>query len=171
MRSVFLGVLLVAISVSGWALSDDTAAAIGAAVLIGTAISDGEVPPGIAASIVKSLRSDGVGNDGIRNLFKALVDDPARMALGDTRAAHAGKSQGMGAFVQDAHARGLKGRALADAIHAEQARRGIPGHSGDRNDNDRNEQDLKPHGNNASETGVENRGPDNGHGKAKGKNK
>lgn len=33
---------------------------------------------------------------------------------------------GMGAYVQDLHARGLRGRALADAIHAEQARRGIP---------------------------------------------
>lgn len=33
---------------------------------------------------------------------------------------------GMGSYVQELHARGLRGRALADAIHAEQARRGIP---------------------------------------------
>lgn len=32
---------------------------------------------------------------------------------------------GMGSHVQELHARGLRGRALADAIHAEQARRGI----------------------------------------------
>ena len=30
-----------------------------------------------------------------------------------------------GAFVQEQHRRGLRGRALADAIHAEQARRGM----------------------------------------------
>lgn len=35
-------------------------------------------------------------------------------------------NRGMGAYVQEMHARGLRGRALADAIHAEQRYRDIP---------------------------------------------
>lgn len=35
------------------------------------------------------------------------------------------ETPGMGSYVQELHARGLRGRALADAIHAEQARRGF----------------------------------------------
>jgi hypothetical protein len=41
--------------------------------------------------------------------------------------------ENFGAFVQEQHRRGLRGRALAAAIHAEQARRGMghKGHEGD----------------------------------------
>lgn len=51
--------------------------------------------------------------------FVQLVDDRYLQM-------HPSGPRGMGSFVQEMHARGLRGRALADAIHGEQRYRAIP---------------------------------------------
>lgn len=117
MKSMLLvAALILAIPISGLALSDETKATIRAAAAVGRVINSGEVPPGVAVGVVKGLRRDRVANAEIGNLFRAMLG---------VEVGGAEKSQGMGRFVQDAHARGLYGQSLATAIHQEQARRGI----------------------------------------------
>ncbi len=113
--TVSLAVLCLS-TTSAYALDPETLAAIHGAAAIGTAVSMGEIDPDVARDAVRSMKRDGVSNTVIGSLFKALAGDRTERT-----------GRGMGSFVQDAHARGLRGRALADAIHAEQARRGIPG--------------------------------------------
>lgn len=116
---VLATILIMAGGIAASALDDETRAAIQGAAAIGSVVARGELEPGAASDVVKSLRAGGMKNSDIRDVFRAIRDDEAEP--------HAAGSRGLGAFVQDAHARGLKGKALADAIHAEQARRGVPG--------------------------------------------
>ncbi len=112
--------LLAFLAAPAVALEPETLAAITGAVAIGSVISQGELDPQLATTIVRSLRRDGAGNAEIAELFRALLNEPRARRT-------AGAGRGMGAFVQQAHADGLRGRALAEAIHREQARRGVPG--------------------------------------------
>lgn len=57
---------------------------------------------------------------------KVPAGDAEEILRGEVEATAAGQSRDdFGAFVQAQHRAGLRGRALADAIHAEQARRGV----------------------------------------------
>jgi hypothetical protein len=57
---------------------------------------------------------------------KVPAADAEEILRGEVEATAAGQSgDNLGAFVQAQHRAGLRGRALADAIHAEQARRGV----------------------------------------------
>jgi hypothetical protein len=98
------------------ALQPETLAAIHGAATIGSVVKNGDLEPGAASTLVKSMRRDGVGNSGILDVFRAILGD--RGVQGNS---------GMGAFVQHSLDQGLRGRALADAIHREQAVRGIRG--------------------------------------------
>lgn len=126
--SLAAGVLFT-MATTAWALSPETVATIGGAVAVGSAISSGEISPDAAAQLVKMFRKDQMSNSEIANIFKALRDTSVPGAVRADTGVGRGGNRGMGGFVQDAHARGLRGRALAEAIHAEQARRGIPGHT------------------------------------------
>jgi hypothetical protein len=123
MRHFWLGIALAMVVVTpSHALEPGTMDAVLAAVAIGAAVSGGEIDGGLASSVVRSLQKDKVPNAAIGDLFRAMVD-PAGIGSGGP------SGPGMGAFVQEMHRRGLRGRALAQAIHEEQARRGIPGHA------------------------------------------
>lgn len=91
---------------------------IAAALLLGSAPARADLYDII--SYADQLLMQGV--NGPR--FVQMVDDRYWEVYPDARA-HPG-ARGMGAYVQEMHARGLRGRELADAIHAEQAFRGIP---------------------------------------------
>jgi hypothetical protein len=123
-----VGVLLLMGTVV-WAFSQETIDAVGSAVAIGAAIDKGEITPAVASQIVKLFRAERLDNSTIRRIFEAMLDTSVPLVPGDENETEVGKAanQGMGAFVLDAHWRGLRGRALADAIHAEQARRVQPG--------------------------------------------
>lgn len=70
--------------------------------------------------IALALYADQLTDSGIGgNRFVELVDERYWGIYPSTQ------HPGMGSYVQELHARGLRGRALADAIHAEQARRGV----------------------------------------------
>lgn len=57
---------------------------------------------------------------------KVPAGDAEEILAAEAEAKEAGRPSGnLGAFVQAQHEAGLRGRALADAIHAEQARRGV----------------------------------------------
>lgn len=57
---------------------------------------------------------------------KVPAGDAEEILAAEAEAKEAGRPSGnLGAFVQAQHQAGLRGRALADAIHAEQARRGV----------------------------------------------
>ena len=57
---------------------------------------------------------------------KVPAGDAEEILAAETDAKEAGRPSGnLGAFVQAQHRAGLRGQALADAIHAEQARRGV----------------------------------------------
>jgi len=57
---------------------------------------------------------------------KVPAGDAEQILRGEVEATEAGQPQdNFGAYVQAQHRAGLRGRALADAIHAEQARRGM----------------------------------------------
>ena len=66
---------------------------------------------------------------------KVPAGDAQEILAAEAEAKEAGRPSGnLGAFVQAQHQAGLRGQALADAIHAEQARRGVgrgnPKHEG-----------------------------------------
>lgn len=67
---------------------------------------------------------------------KVPASDAQEIIAAEAEAREAGRPAGnLGAFVQAQHQAGLRGQALADAIHAEQARRGIGrGKAKDRDD-------------------------------------
>lgn len=134
-----VGILLV-IGTAVWALSQETVDAIGGAVAIGTAISTGEITPDVAGKIVKIFREDQLSNAEIWDIFKALLDTSVPLVVENQdhdTGMRGSNGRGIGAFVQAAHARGLRGRALAEAIHAEQARRGFSGRAMDRDNHGR----------------------------------
>lgn len=57
---------------------------------------------------------------------KVSAGDAEEILRGEVEATAAGQpTDNFGAYVQAQHRAGLRGRALADAIHAEQARRGV----------------------------------------------
>jgi hypothetical protein len=126
--AAIVGVLILLGTVA-WAFSQETIDAVGGAVAIGAAIDKGEITPDVAAQMVRLFRDERLDNSTIRKIFEAMLDTSVPLVPGDGSETGARKAanRGMGAFVLDAHWRGLRGRALADAIHAEQARRGRPG--------------------------------------------
>ncbi|MGV3661761.1 MAG: hypothetical protein ACO1TE_16360 [Prosthecobacter sp.] len=68
----------------------------------------------VLAQYADQLADHGIGGDR----FVELVDDRFWGLSPSVQ------QPGMGSYVQDLHARGLRGRALADAIHVEHLRRG-----------------------------------------------
>jgi hypothetical protein len=82
-------------------------------------------------------RQRGVPDSSIWSVVDVLrrgqvpADDAQEVIEREVEATEQGQPAGnFGAFVQEQHRRGLRGRALAAAIHAEQARRGM-GHRGE----------------------------------------
>ncbi|MDZ4404668.1 hypothetical protein [Prosthecobacter sp.] len=76
----------------------------------------------LADMVALAIYADQLQNQGVRGpQFTQLVDQRYVMLYPDYRY----QGNGMGGFVQQMHARGLYGKALANAIHAEQQRRGI----------------------------------------------
>ena len=76
------------------------------------------VPDGTLQGIMKIFGTEKIGAEDAGVILSA-ERDAARIKDGK------GSKDNFGAFVQRQHAAGLRGRALADAIHAEQARRGM----------------------------------------------
>jgi len=85
-------------------------------------------------------RQRGVPDSSIQSVIDILhrgqvpAEDAQEVIEHEVEATEHGQPAGnFGAFVQEQHRRGLRGRALAAAIHAEQARRGMghKGHEGD----------------------------------------
>lgn len=71
--------------------------------------------------LVTDLRAEGADGRAIRDVLRVITERGPRGWPG------APGERGMGAFIRDAKNRGLRGRALAEAIHREQARIGVPG--------------------------------------------
>ncbi len=149
------------IGTMAWALTQDTIDAIGSAAAIGMAVTTGELTPDAASQIVALFRKDKLSNGEIWDIFKVLVDTSVPTVPGVSPAVasndnsdsrmYSGRGRGMGAFVQAAHARGLTGRELAAAIHAEQARRGRGRPAGDHDANYENRSDTD----NRRDTGLD----------------
>jgi len=85
-------------------------------------------------------RQRGVPDTAIQKVIDILhrgqvpAEDAQEVIEREVEATEHGQPAGnFGAFVQEQHRRGLRGRALAAAIHAEQARRGM-GHKGQEGD-------------------------------------
>jgi hypothetical protein len=81
------------------------------------------VPDSSIWSVVDVLRRGQVPAEDAQEVIEREVDATE----------HGQPAGNFGAFVQEQHRRGLRGRALAAAIHAEQARRGM-GHKGHEED-------------------------------------
>jgi len=122
MRSILpvLAAALLAGAAPAFAIDVETRDAVRITNLVATIAQDGRVMDGpTAAGLVRNLRRDGATDD--------VILDVLRGVLRGNGSGHPSSDRGLGGFVQDAKARGLRGRALAEAIHAEQARRGVPG--------------------------------------------
>lgn len=77
---------------------------------------------------------------------KVPAGDAQEILEAEVEATEAGRPTGnLGAYVQSQHRAGLRGRALADAIHAEQARRGT-GRGKPKHENDRDDERDDDHG-------------------------
>lgn len=113
--------IVLGISPAAEALDPETLAAIRAVSAVGAAASSGEYDARTLGLIVTAMRRDGASHDELYRLFSVLAGHPSP-------APGSQASRGMGRFVTAALARGLRGRALAEAIHQEQARRGMPSH-------------------------------------------
>jgi hypothetical protein len=118
--------------------------ALGALLVLGSATAAAQQPPaapGSLDSVIRILRlprtttearEKGVPDSQVGGIIDILrrsrvpAGDAQVILQGEVDAKAAGQpNDNFGAFVQAQHRAGLRGRALADAIHAEQARRGM----------------------------------------------
>lgn len=97
-------------------------------------------------------RTKGVPDSQVGSILDVLrrskvpAGDAQEILAAEVEAREAGRPTGnLGAFVQAQHQAGLRGHALADAIHAEQARRGI-GRGKPKHENDRDDERDDDHG-------------------------
>jgi hypothetical protein len=82
--------------------------------------------------VVEAARRAGIPSGKVGEVLDSLrrrrvpAEDAGQILRGETEKVQAGEpKENFGAFVQEQLARGLRGRELADAIHAEHARRGV----------------------------------------------
>ena len=139
---------------------------LGVLILLGSATAAAQqqpAAPGSLDSVIRILRlphtttearEKGVPDSQVGGIIDILrrsrvpAGDAQVILQGEVDATAAGQPKdNFGSFVQAQHRAGLRGRALADAIHAEQARRGMGrGHGQGKPDRDDREEGGEAHG-------------------------
>lgn len=133
--------------------------ALGAFIVLASATAAAQqqpAAPGVFDSVMRILRlprtttearTKGVPDSQVGGILDVLrrskvpAGDAEDILRGEVEATARGQSKdNFGAFVQAQHRAGLRGRALADAIHAEQARRGVGRGRATGEENDRDDE-------------------------------